>query len=101
MHLHRLLREFFEAAPGMSIEDAVDTLAATGGSMLKMVHTHDGAAAACMAIAYGSAKDRKRLLKGMKGGLCGGRGGRGTGWRRQRLQPGGSMCGGDGGGQQA
>ena len=32
------------------------------------VHTHDGAAAACMLLAYGSAKDRKRLVKAMKGG---------------------------------
>jgi pumilio family protein 6 len=32
-----------------------------------MVHTHDGAAAACMAVAYGTPRDRKRLVKGMKG----------------------------------
>jgi hypothetical protein len=56
-----------EAAPGSVVADAVDTLAATGGSVLKMVHTHDGAAAACMALAYGSPRDRKRLVKGMKG----------------------------------
>ena len=31
------------------------------------VHTHDGAAAVCMLVAYGSAKDRKRLIKAMKG----------------------------------
>lgn len=64
---HRLLRELLEAAPGSVVADAVDTLAATGGSVLKMVHTHDGAAAACMALAYGTPKDRKRLVKGMKG----------------------------------
>lgn len=38
-----------------------------GEAVLRMVHTHDGAAAACMALAYGSAKDRKRLVKAMKG----------------------------------
>ena len=32
-----------------------------------MVHTHDGAAASCMALAYGTPKDRKKLIKGMKG----------------------------------
>ena len=51
----------------MSVEDAVDTLTASGTDVLKMVHTHDGAAAACMILAYGSAKDRKRIVKAMKG----------------------------------
>lgn len=64
---HRLLRELLEAAPSSVVADAVDTLAATGGAVLKMVHTHDGAAAACMALAYGTPRDRKRLVKGMKG----------------------------------
>jgi len=50
------------------VADLVDTLAATGGNALKLVHTHDGAAAAAMALAYGTPKDRKRLVKGMKGG---------------------------------
>lgn len=63
----RLVREFLEAAPSSAIVDAVDTLAQTGGNVLKMVHTHDGAAAACMLFAYGTPKDRKRLIKGMKG----------------------------------
>lgn len=49
------------------VADVVDTLAATGGNALKLVHTHDGAAAACMALAYGTPRDRKRLIKGMKG----------------------------------
>jgi hypothetical protein len=31
--------------------------------VLKMVHTHEGAAAVTMMLAYGSAKDRKRLAK--------------------------------------
>lgn len=51
----------------MSVEDAVDTLTQAGTDVLKMVHTHDGAAAVCMLLAYGSAKDRKRLVKAMKG----------------------------------
>jgi hypothetical protein len=49
------------------VADVVDTLAATGGNALKLVHTHDGAAAAAMALAYGTPKDRKRLVKAMKG----------------------------------
>ena len=51
----------------MSVEDAVDTLTQAGTNVLKMVHTHDGAAAVCMLIAYGSMKDRKRMIKSMKG----------------------------------
>lgn len=49
------------------VADVVDTLAAAGGNALKLVHTHDGAAAAAMALAYATPKDRKRLVKGMKG----------------------------------
>jgi pumilio family protein 6 len=49
------------------VADVIDTMAATGGNALKLVHTHDGAAAAAMALAYGTPKDRKRLVKGMKG----------------------------------
>lgn len=64
---HRLLREYLDVAPGSLVAEAVDTLAATGGNALKMVHTADGAACACAALAYGSARDRKRLVKGMKG----------------------------------
>ncbi|KAF6262527.1 armadillo-type protein [Scenedesmus sp. NREL 46B-D3] len=63
---HRLLRELLTEAPGSIVADAVDTVAAAGGNALKLVHTHDGAAAACMALAYGTPKDRKRLVKGMK-----------------------------------
>ena len=65
--LVRLIRDFLECAPSLSVEDAVDTLTASGTDVLKMVHTHDGAAAACMIIAYGSAKDRKHMVKAMKG----------------------------------
>lgn len=49
------------------MEDAVDTLSQTGAAVLKMVHTHEGAAAVCMLLAYGTARDRKRLVKAMKG----------------------------------
>eukprot|EP00878_Enallax_costatus_P018010 GHUV01018936.1.p1 GENE.GHUV01018936.1~~GHUV01018936.1.p1 ORF type:complete len:698 (+),score=293.25 GHUV01018936.1:365-2458(+) len=67
MMTHRLLRELITESPGSVVADVVDTLAATGGNALKLVHTHDGAAAAAMALAYGTPKDRKRLIKGMKG----------------------------------
>ena len=49
------------------MEQAVETLCQTGPALLTMVHTHDGAAAACMVVAYGSARDRKRIVKAVKG----------------------------------
>ena len=63
----RLLKDFFDCAPSASVEDVLDTLSASGTTVLKMVHTHEGAAVGCMLLAYGSAKDRKRLVKAMKG----------------------------------
>ncbi len=63
----RLLREFLESAPALSVEDAVDTLSATGQALLRMVHTHDGAAVVCAALGYGTARDRKRIVKAIKG----------------------------------
>lgn len=46
-----------------AVEDAVQTLA--GENLLRMMHTHEGAAAACMVLAYGTAKDRKAAVKAM------------------------------------
>jgi hypothetical protein len=67
----RLVKEYLDNVPASSVEDLVDTCSATGGSVLKMVHTHEGAAAVCMMLAYGSAKDRKRLVK-VRGGAWAG-----------------------------
>lgn len=60
---HRLIAEYLAAAPVSSVEDAIQTLA--GENLLRMMHTHEGAAAASMVIAYGSAKDRKAAVKAM------------------------------------
>ncbi len=46
-----------------AVEDAVQTLA--GENLLRMMHTHEGAAAASMVVAYGTAKDRKAAVKAM------------------------------------
>lgn len=70
-YARRLMRDYLECAPSSVVEDAVDTMCAIGGGVLKMVHTHDGAAAACMLVCYGSARDRKRLVKAMKGESAG------------------------------
>lgn len=68
MCVRRLLKDFFDCAPSASVEDVIDTLSTSGTTVLKMVHTHEGAAVGCMLLAYGSSKDRKRLVKAMKGG---------------------------------
>lgn len=38
-----------------------------GTALLHMVHTRDGARAACAVLAYGTAKDRRRVVKAMRG----------------------------------
>lgn len=47
------------------MEDAIETL--SGDHLMHMIHTHEGAEAACMIIAYGSAKDRKKSIRAFKG----------------------------------
>lgn len=45
----------------------METLSQTGEAVLRMVHTHEGSAAACMVLSYGTPRDRKRLVRAMKG----------------------------------
>lgn len=63
--VHRLISEFMEHSPASVVADAAENL--SGDPILHMVHTKEGAKAACMAFAYGTAKDRKKALKCMKG----------------------------------
>lgn len=62
---HRLLAEYLEAAPASLVPDAVESL--SGDALLHMIHTHQGVQAACMVLAYGTAKDRKKAIKALKG----------------------------------
>ncbi|KAL4423682.1 hypothetical protein ABPG75_000983 [Micractinium tetrahymenae] len=62
---HRLISEFMEFSPASVVADAAESL--SGDPLLHMVHTKEGAKAACMVLAYGTAKDRKKALKCMKG----------------------------------
>ncbi len=62
---HRLISEFLEVAPATMVADAAETL--SGEALLHMVHTRAGAQAACAVLAYGTAKDRKKAVKAMKG----------------------------------
>ncbi|GLI58570.1 hypothetical protein VaNZ11_000192 [Volvox africanus] len=65
--VHRLMKEYLECATGVTVEESVETLSQTGEAVLRMVHTHEGAAAACMVLAYGTPRDRKRVVRAMKG----------------------------------
>ena len=62
---HRLISEYLKSAPPSLVEDSVESL--SGDALLHMIHTHEGAEAACMVLAYGTAKDRKKAIKAFKG----------------------------------
>ena len=62
--LCRLVHEYLLLAPTGQLEDAVELL--SGESLLRMLHTHDGAKVGCMVAAYGTPKDRKKLVKAFK-----------------------------------
>jgi len=62
---HKLIMEYLKSAPISLVEDAIETL--SGDHLMHMIHTHEGAEAACMIIAYGSAKDRKKSIRAFKG----------------------------------
>lgn len=62
--MHRLVSEYLQLAPADMVADAVELL--SGQSLLRMVHTHEGARAGCMVAVYGTPKDRKKLVKAMK-----------------------------------
>ncbi|KAK9908988.1 hypothetical protein WJX75_005639 [Coccomyxa subellipsoidea] len=63
--VHRLVAEYLEVAPASSVAEAVETLA--GPPLLHMVHSRHGATVACQVLAMATAKQRKKVIKAMKG----------------------------------
>lgn len=61
----RLVNEFMQLAPADMLQDAVELLC--GEAVLRMIHTHNGCRVGCMVAAYSSPKERKKLVKAMKG----------------------------------
>lgn len=59
----RFLAEYIAVSPGSSVSEAVQLLA--GPPLVRMVHTKEGAQVNCAVINYGSAKDRKKVIKAM------------------------------------
>ena len=54
-----------DAAPATAVTDVVEMLA--GPAIMHMVHSHAGADVACRVLALGTAKQRKKVIKAMKG----------------------------------
>jgi hypothetical protein len=63
--LCRLVSEYMRLAPSDMLQDNVDSL--IGEATLRMVHTHEGCRVGCMVAAYSTPKQRKKLVKSMKG----------------------------------
>ncbi len=61
----RMLAEYIAASPGRSVSEAVQLL--SGPPLVRLVHTKEGAQVACAVITYGTAKDRKKAIKGLAG----------------------------------
>jgi pumilio homology domain family member 6 len=61
----RLVSEYMQLAPSDMVADSVELLC--GEPVLRMVHTHAGCRVGCLVAAWSTPKERKKLLKAMKG----------------------------------
>jgi hypothetical protein len=61
--VHRVFYEYFENCDIASRAEMIDALSE---QLVHMVHTKDGANVAMQCIWYGTAKDRKKIIKSMK-----------------------------------
>ena len=65
--VHRVLAEYLECATEAASHEISALLCGSGATLLRVVHTRDGARAACRALASAGAKERKAAVKAMKG----------------------------------
>ncbi|KAM5568884.1 pumilio [Rosa sericea] len=63
--LHRVLIEYFTIAEEFSATDVIKQL--SGPLLVRMIHTRDGSRVGMLCVKHGSAKERKKIIKGMKG----------------------------------
>ncbi|XP_050373546.1 pumilio homolog 24 [Argentina anserina] len=63
--LHKVLIEYFTIAEEFSATDVIKQL--SGPLLVRMIHTRDGSRVGMLCIKHGSAKERKKIIKGMKG----------------------------------
>ncbi|GER27668.1 pumilio 24 [Striga asiatica] len=62
--VHKALMEYFTVADQSSATDFIQQL--SGPSLVRMIHTKDGSRLGMLCIRHGSAKERKKIIKGMK-----------------------------------
>lgn len=63
--IHRVLMEYFTIADKTSAADVIQHLSSS--LLVRMIHTKDGSRIGVLCIKHGSAKERKKIVKGMKG----------------------------------
>ncbi|KAJ8766851.1 hypothetical protein K2173_009153 [Erythroxylum novogranatense] len=63
--LHRLLMEYLSVADKSSAAEMLQQLSSP--LLVRMIHTRDGSRLGILCIKHGSAKERKKIIKGMKG----------------------------------
>ncbi|XP_077218294.1 pumilio 24 [Tasmannia lanceolata] len=63
--IHHALMEYLSIADRSSATDVIQQL--SGPLLIRMIHTKDGSKLGMLCIKHGNAKDRKKIIKGMKG----------------------------------
>ncbi|XP_058212550.1 pumilio homolog 24 [Rhododendron vialii] len=63
--IHKALIEYLSIADPSSAADVIEQL--SGPLLVRMVHSKEGSRIAMLCIKHGSAKERKKFIKGMKG----------------------------------
>ncbi|KAG4942229.1 hypothetical protein JHK85_046875 [Glycine max] len=63
--LHRVLLEYFSIADKSSVTDIIQQLSSP--LIVRMIGTRDGAKIGILCVKYGNAKERKKIIKGLKG----------------------------------
>ncbi|KDP27853.1 hypothetical protein JCGZ_18933 [Jatropha curcas] len=63
--IHRVLIEYFSIADKSSAAEVIQQL--SGPLLVRMIHTRDGSRIGMLCVKHGSAKERKKIVKGMKG----------------------------------
>ncbi|XP_073145377.1 pumilio homolog 24 [Henckelia pumila] len=63
--VHKALMEYLSIADKSSAADIIQQLSAL--DLVRMIHTKDGARLGILCIKHGSAKERKKIIKGFKG----------------------------------
>ncbi|KAI4368652.1 hypothetical protein MLD38_017187 [Melastoma candidum] len=63
--IHKILVEYLSIADKSSASDVLQQL--SGPLLVRMIHTRDGSQLGILCIKHGTAKERKKIIKGMKG----------------------------------